>query len=226
MAHSHNHHDDSGHESHEHVHNPFSKHDHPHNHTAIAQKEHDTHFHGPLPYFRSKIGLPFNPDFKFLILIVLSLLLLFLLKRVVILIVLLALVMAWDFILHYFHFPLHLDPLPFASFFVSVEYGLAVSILFMLIGGILPEMLVGHFDMSDFFSVIPIIAVNVILFSSQPNNFSFIAIIALLIYLAVTAGIALISASPPYKYTVEPIVVFIFNAVLIYRIAPLLFFIT
>ncbi|MEK6968379.1 MAG: hypothetical protein AABX51_07155 [Nanoarchaeota archaeon] len=187
------------------------------------EKSHEGHHHGPLPYFKGRLGLPFKPNYRILIFIVLALFLLFVYRKIVVITVLLVVIMVYDFVIHYFHFPLHIDPMPFASFFVATEYGLPIAVLFVLIGEILPEMLVGHFEIADFFNFVPLIALIVIFFASKPESFFTTGLIALAIYTVVNAAIAFFSGSQPHKFTIEPALDFLINLILIYRVAPLLF---
>lgn len=202
------------------------KHDKHGNHSHAHQGEHDGHSHGPLPYFKGRFGLPFRPNYKILILIAIALFMLYVYRNIVVLVVLLILIMVYDFLIHFFHFPIHVDPMPFASFFVSTQYGLPVAILFILIGEILPEMLVGHFEIADFFNFVPLIIVNIVLFATPPANFYGTAFVGLIIYIVINAVIAFFSASPFHKFTIEPVLDFVINIVLVLRVAPILFFIT
>lgn len=192
----------------------------------MARNEHEAHHHGSLPYFKSKIGLPFKPNYKILFLMIISLLMLFLYRRVVVITILLVIIMVYDFAIHYFHLPLHIDPMPFASFFVASAYGLPIAIIFILIGEILPEMLVGHFEIADFFNFIPLIVLVALFFSPAPANFFSTGLIALAIYAVINAGIAFFSGSQPLKFTLEPVLDFLINLLLVYRLAPLLFLLT
>ena len=188
--------------------------------------EHEGHFHGPLPYFKGRRVLPFKPNYRVLFFIIFALALFFIYRRVIVILILLIIIMIYDFMIHYFHFPLHIDPMPFASFFVASEYGLPIAILFILIGEILPEMLVGHFEIADFFNFVPLIAIVVVFFASRPENFFYTGLIGVAIYTVVKAAMAFFAGSQPIKFTLEPALDFLINLLLIYRLAPLLFLIT
>ncbi len=196
-----------------------------HGHHDHEHDDHSKHGHGSLPYFKGRFGLPYRPNFKILILIALALLLLFFYRRVIIIVVLLIIVIIYDFFIHFFHFPLHIDPIPFAGIFVAVGYGLPIAIIFVLIGEILPEMLVGHFEVADFFNFVPLIAVLAIFFAAPPANFTATVLIAMTCYAVLNAAIAFFSGAPFHKFAVEPPLDFIINIALLLRLAPILLFI-
>lgn len=174
--------------------------------------------------FREWISSKIN--IRFLILFATFFILFLLFKKIVLLLLLLAFVMIFEGVIHYIHFPIHIDFAPFLSLFITREYGFGISIAFVLISGILPELVVGHFDITDSLSTFIVVIINVLFAGMLANSFLPAAYFAVFLFFGIQIAVAFLVAAPPQKIFIEPIIVLALNLLLIYRISPVLFFIS
>jgi hypothetical protein len=150
-----------------------------------------------------------------LILIAAGALLFFLRFRSIILLIALGfVVMVWDYILHTFHIPIHMDFLFFASILVTRDYGFQAAAIFALIAGNLPEILSGSFDITDMFSTIPVILLCFISTYFMDSSIIVTGIIFSLAFAVLEFFTALLFAEPPHKVFIEPLAVLALNVFL------------
>ena len=146
-------------------------------------------------------------------------------KRIVLLAVLLTLVMIVEILVHHFKFPIHLDFLPFLSLFITVEYGLGISIVFVIIGGMLAEIVIQHFEPTDNISQFLVVGVNIVFSNMLCQSFLPAAILAVFAYFVLQIIVAFLLAAPNEKLIAEPPLMLVINLLLVWRVSDSLFMI-
>jgi len=146
-------------------------------------------------------------------------------KRVVFLIILLIFVMVVEVLVHHFKFPIHLDFLPYLSLFITVEYGLGISIVFVIIGGMLAEIAIKHFEPTDNISQFLVVGINIVFANMLCQNFLSTAVLAMFAYFILQIVVAFLLAAPNEKLIAEPPLMLVLNLLLLWRISDFLFMI-
>ena len=146
-------------------------------------------------------------------------------KKIVLLTVLLIFVMIVEVLVHHFKFPIHLDFLPYLSLFITAEYGLGISIVFVIIGGMLAEIAIQHFEPTDNISQFLVVGVNIVFSNALLQSFLPSAILAVMAYFILQIIVAFLLAAPNQKLILEPPLMLVLNLLLLWRISDFLFMI-
>jgi len=163
--------------------------------------------------------------FRYVIVATLIFFLFLFFKKIVLLAVLLIFVMIVEVLVHHFKSPIHLDFLPFLSLFITVEYGLGISIVFVIIGGMLAEIAIKHFEPTDNISQFLVVGVNIVFSAMLCQSFLPAAILAVFAYFVLQIIVAFLLAAPNEKLIAEPPLMLVINLLLVWRVSDFLFMI-